>query len=169
MPTNDFIGFAAAGSANVMSQADYAAAAEQTDGVQPGPASSALANKVWRQGANMAAAIGKVISDQGQNALDNGDLNALKNSVLSAFMVKSDAAALAPVPTAGAVVGQWQRLFINASSLSLPAGGSWAYYVTGFSSGGSLISVQSSVAAGGTVVINDAQISRCYGFCWRIA
>ena len=71
MPTNDFIGFAAAGSANVMSQADYAAAAEQTDGVQPGPASSALANKVWRQGATMAAAIGKVISDQGQNALDS--------------------------------------------------------------------------------------------------
>lgn len=85
MPTNDFIGFASAGSANIMSQADYAAAAEQTDGVQPGPASSALANKIWRQGANMAAALGGIISDQGFNALDNGDIDALKASLRSAL------------------------------------------------------------------------------------
>lgn len=81
MPTNDFIGFAAAGSANVMSQADYAAAAEQTDGVQPGPASSKLANKIWRQGANMAAVLGQMIADAGYNALDNGDLAALKTAL----------------------------------------------------------------------------------------
>ena len=57
MATNDFIGFASNGSANVMSQADYAAASEQGVGVPPGMASSALANKIWRQGANMAAAL----------------------------------------------------------------------------------------------------------------
>ena len=55
MATNDFIGFASAGSANIMSQADYAAAAEQGNGVQPGMASSRLANKhggkaqIWPQ------------------------------------------------------------------------------------------------------------------------
>ena len=74
MATNDFIGFATAGSANVMSQADYAAAAEQTNGVQPGMASSALANKVWRQGANMAAAVGELIKNHGNDALDTAIL-----------------------------------------------------------------------------------------------
>lgn len=78
MPTNDFIGFASSGSANIMSQADFAAAAEQGIGMQPGPASSKLANKVWRQGANMAAAIGKLLLDQGYNALDDGDIDTLK-------------------------------------------------------------------------------------------
>lgn len=86
MPTNDFIGFAAAGSANVMSQADYAAATEQMDGVQPGPASSKLANKIWRQGANMASALGDVIVEQGQNALDNGDIGALKTALETALL-----------------------------------------------------------------------------------
>lgn len=85
MATNEFIGFAAAGSANVMSQADYAAAAEQTDGVQPGPASSALANKAWRQGANMAAAIGQVVADYGNNALDDGDIATLATNIAQSF------------------------------------------------------------------------------------
>lgn len=85
MATNDFIGFASAGSANIMSQADYAAAAEQTDGVQPGPASSALANKAWRQGANMAAAIGQIMSDTGYNALDDGDIATLKTNLANAL------------------------------------------------------------------------------------
>ena len=85
MATNDFIGFASNGSANVMSQADYAAAAEQGDGVQPGPASSALANKVWRQGANMAAALGEIIKAQGIDALDNGDIATLSNNIVSAL------------------------------------------------------------------------------------
>lgn len=81
MAQNDFIGFASNGSANVMSQADYAAAMEQGVGVQPGMASSALANKVWRQGANMAAALGRIIATRGYNALDNGDLDALQSSL----------------------------------------------------------------------------------------
>ena len=85
MPTNDFIGFASTGSANIMSQADYAAAAEQTDGVQPGPASSALANKIWRQGANMAAALGNYIVAQGYNALDDGDIATLASALTTAL------------------------------------------------------------------------------------
>jgi hypothetical protein len=84
MATNDFIGFASSGNANVMSQADYAAAHEQFIGVQPGMASSALANKVWRQGANMAAVIGELIKNHGIDALDNGDLATLYNALLLA-------------------------------------------------------------------------------------
>ena len=89
MPTNDFIGFASSGSANIMTQAAFAAAAEQTSGVQPGPASSKLANKVWRQGANMAAAIGQIIAGQNGNALDNGDINSLQ-SALEAALINLD-------------------------------------------------------------------------------
>ena len=85
MPTNDFIGFASAGSANIMSQADYAAAAEQGNGVQPGMASSALANKVWRQGANMASALGKMIAGQNLNAYDDGDIARLQAALESAI------------------------------------------------------------------------------------
>lgn len=85
MPTNDFIGFASSGSANIMSQADFAAAAEQTDGVQPGPASSALANKIWRQGANMASALGSFIAAQGYDAYDDGDIAALTTALKKAL------------------------------------------------------------------------------------
>ena len=87
MATNDFIGFASNGSANVMSQADYAAAIEQGNGVQPGMASSKLANKAWRQGANMAAALGRIAAARGYDALDNGDLNALQSSIDDAVSV----------------------------------------------------------------------------------
>lgn len=86
MATNDFIGFASSGSANIMSQADFAASAERTKGVQPGPASSKLANKIWRQGANMASALGGLIADQGYNALDNGDIVTLKTALKSSLL-----------------------------------------------------------------------------------
>ena len=85
MATNDFIGFASSGSANVLSQAEFAAAAEQGTGVQPGMASSKFANKVWRQGANMAAALGRLIAERGYNASDNGDIAALKTSITKAL------------------------------------------------------------------------------------
>lgn len=91
MATNDFIGFASSGSANIASQAEYAAAAEQGIGMQPGPASSKLANKVWRQGANMAAVLGEMIADAGYNALDNGDLAALKTALYGGLSARNAA------------------------------------------------------------------------------
>lgn len=110
MPTNDFIGFASAGSANIMSQADYAAAVEQSDGVQPGPASSKFANKVWRQGANMAAALGNIIVDQGGDALDNGDIATLASAIVSAFLGSLSIAD-----------SSWSNLY-NAYKVKLPNG-----------------------------------------------
>lgn len=90
MATNDFIGFASNGSANVMSQADYAAASEQGVGVQPGMASSALANKIWRQGANMAAALGTITAARGYNAQDDGDIATLATNVTNALSLNKD-------------------------------------------------------------------------------
>lgn len=113
MATNDFIGFASNGSANIMSQADYAAAIEQGDGVQPGMASSALANKVWRQGANMAAALGRITAARGYDALDNGDLDALQSSVDDAISA-----------------GTFNRMFFSQTSGSYTAPRTGIYRIT---------------------------------------
>jgi len=136
MATNDFIGFASSGGANVMSQADFAAAHEQFVGVQPGMASSAMANKVWRQGANMAAVIGELIKNHGIDALDNGDLATLYNALLSAtasatlagLMSAADKIALDGVPTTyfplsgGALSGQSISRNVTNSALRLLGG-----------------------------------------------
>lgn len=112
MPTNDFIGFATGGSANVVTQAAYAAAPEITGGMSPSSmASSKMCNKVWRQGANMAAVIGQMIADAGYNALDNGDLAALKTALyggLSArIMAAFEAGTFTPEFFGGTVTGSF--------------------------------------------------------------
>ncbi|MCX5516245.1 gp53-like domain-containing protein [Kaistia algarum] len=97
-----------------MTQADYAALAGRPNGVQAGTASSALANKTWRQGANMAAMLGKFISDHGYDALDNGDVPALEVNyelALSEFVDALITAGATPFATlaevrAGTVTGK---------------------------------------------------------------
>lgn len=86
MPTNDFIGFATGGSANVVTQAAYAAAPEITGGMSPSSmASSKMCNKVWRQGANMAAALGAYNVVKGFDAIDDGNLATLGTNVSDAL------------------------------------------------------------------------------------
>lgn len=75
MPTNDFLPFATAGGANVLSQAAYAGDAARSAGVIAGTARSALANKSWRQASIMAAMLGQFIGDYGAlDALDDGNV-----------------------------------------------------------------------------------------------
>lgn len=85
MPVNQFIGFATGADANVTPQATYAQRAEITEGMRSGVAESAMCNKAWRQGANMAAAIGEYIKSQGYDALDDGDINALSTALAAAL------------------------------------------------------------------------------------
>lgn len=113
MATNDFLGFASNGNANIASQADYAAAAEQGIGMQPGPASSKLANKVWRQGANMAAALGRIAAARGYNALDNGDLNELQSAIDDTISV-----------------GTFNRMYFSQTSGSFTAPRTGVYRIT---------------------------------------
>lgn len=75
--TNDFLEFADGGGANVIDQATYAGLAARTSGFQSGIAESNQVNKVWRQAAAMAHALGQIIADGGGNALDNADPAAL--------------------------------------------------------------------------------------------
>jgi hypothetical protein len=135
MATNDFIGFASNGNANIASQVDYAAAAEQTSGVQPGPASSKLANKAWRQGCNMAAAIGTITAARGFDALDNGDVEALANNVRDALNV-----------------GAYTQLLFSQTSGSFIAPSTGVYRITikgGGGGGGSAFTSPSTGSGGG--------------------
>lgn len=75
MPTNDFLPWATAGGANVLSQADYASDPARLAGVVAGLGRSILANKSWRQSASVAAAFGQFINDYGAlDALDDGNI-----------------------------------------------------------------------------------------------
>lgn len=70
-----------------------------------------------------------------------------------------------PKTTAGA--GQW--ININASGCTLPAGGTWAYFIFRYQPAyENQLSSISGLAAGGTVVVNWT-VDVVHGFAWRIA
>lgn len=75
----------------------------------------------------------------------------------------------APKPTASSGVGQWYRIHKTAessfSSVTLPSGGTWAYYVyiiVGSDRG------RAGIAAGGSSVSFGTNVTSCDGFAWRI-
>lgn len=75
MPTNDFLPFATAGGAGVLTQSEYAALAARLSGFLDGIAEPTEVNKVWRQASVMAAMLGQFIGDYGNlDALDDGDV-----------------------------------------------------------------------------------------------
>ena len=72
-------------------------------------------------------------------------------------------------PTSGGVLGQWVQIASTVgAAVSLPAGGTWAYFVLLFASGATQ-TFTASVAAGGTVVGGAVGGSNWGGFAWRIA
>lgn len=86
MANNDFLVFAGAGGANVITQSQYQALPSLTTGFQSGVAQSQQLNKVWRQSSIMAAMIGQFIADQsGQNATDDGTITTLEANFIAAL------------------------------------------------------------------------------------
>lgn len=86
MPVNEFLPFAAAPGANVLSQAAYASLPAVSTGFQAGTAQSAHVNKALRQSSAVAAALGNLIVAQaGVDAQDDGDTAELTASLLAAF------------------------------------------------------------------------------------
>ena len=84
--TNDFLVFAGAGGANVISQAQYAALAAESTGFSSGLAASAQANKVWRQASIMASMIGQFIADNANvNVVDDGTTASLEANFILAL------------------------------------------------------------------------------------
>lgn len=84
MPTNDFLAFSTAGGAPVLSQADYAASTP-ANGRGPGILPKEAYNKIARQPAALAAAIGEFIKLEGFNALDDGNIPGLRDSFIAAL------------------------------------------------------------------------------------
>lgn len=85
--SNQFLLFATGGGANVASQADWAIAANRTNGFQTGIAPSSFFNKAWRQSSFVASSIAQVMAV----ALDAAILD---NGVQADFMAQFIAAIL---------------------------------------------------------------------------
>jgi hypothetical protein len=102
---NDFLPFAAASGANVVTQGAYAAMAALQDGFTNGLADAPSANKVWRQASIMTAVIaGFIVAESGQPSIDDGTTATLQANLLAAIIavVQSQFAspAFTGVPTA---------------------------------------------------------------------
>ncbi|CAB4150065.1 hypothetical protein UFOVP558_70 [uncultured Caudovirales phage] len=78
---------------NLLTQVEYAAAADRTIGNQPGVASSKLVNKAIRQSAFMASQLAQYIADKlAGSVLDDGDTAALLAQFNSAFAPNTSSA-----------------------------------------------------------------------------
>lgn len=86
MATNELLPFAAAGGANVITQAEYAALAARLSGFTAGLANPRQMNKAWRQAAFAAAMIGEFTADySGDDVVDDGDVDKFEASFLKAL------------------------------------------------------------------------------------
>lgn len=84
MPTNDFLPFASDSPTYLMPLATYANNATRKQGNTPGPADAATLNRAWRQGSNMASALGAaIINGTPLDALDDGNITVLRNAILA--------------------------------------------------------------------------------------
>lgn len=86
MATNQFYTWAAAPAANALTNsAYYGLTTLRASGFQPGIASSEQANTVLRQSSTVAAAIGALVAYAGGDAIDNGDVDALRDAIIAAI------------------------------------------------------------------------------------
>lgn len=78
-----------------------------------------------------------------------------------------------PSPQTTEGKGQWVKLFAEpGEALNLPSGGTWAYFVTTYSSNAFAHTTSValvSVKAGGASIVSSSSPYRVYGFAWRIA
>ena len=90
MPLNngavsEILQFGHGAGANVMAQPEYVADVARTAGNQSGLARSKFVNKIWRQGAHMAAGVAQWIANRyAPGVRDNGDLDAIEAGMTAA-------------------------------------------------------------------------------------
>lgn len=89
MPTNEILPFCPVDTGtNLLNEADYTAAADRTDGNQPGVASSKLNNKALRQGTYLAAGLSQFLVDNlGSDVLDNNTPGQLLSQMKASLLV----------------------------------------------------------------------------------
>lgn len=115
MAENDFLPFAAASGANVLDQADYAAASATATGFVSGVASSQAVNKTLRQSSIMAAVIAKFIVDEvDADVIDDGTLDTIINNFILAIRAANPSAG-------GTVTGVTGNAPITSSGGTTPA------------------------------------------------
>jgi hypothetical protein len=122
---------------------------------------------------DLAIADGGTGASTAGGALTNLGATATGTALFSAANAAAGRTAINAVvpPTASAGLGQWTLLSGAASAaLSLPAGGTWAYFViTVNTSSGGANNYAASVAAGGSAVASAVTGFTHFGFAWRVA
>jgi hypothetical protein len=82
---NEFLPFATAPGANVLTPAVYAALPEVATGFVDGKAVTENLNTVWRQSSFIAAAVAQIVANGGLNALDDGNVAQFTSNFISAL------------------------------------------------------------------------------------
>ncbi|OON36524.1 hypothetical protein BTJ39_21380 [Izhakiella australiensis] len=86
MAKNDFLPFATADGANVLSADEYQKLTSRSNGFSAGVARSQELNTVWRQASVIAHVVAQFIADiNNSDVADNGDLDALKTGLITAL------------------------------------------------------------------------------------
>jgi hypothetical protein len=123
---NDFLTFSAATGANVLSQADYAAASTTATGYVAGTASSAAVNKTLRQASLMAAMIAKFIVDKAaQPVVDDGTTNTIETNFIAAILAVAQTMNITIPNVSGLTTALANKLdatgnAVSASKLAIP-------------------------------------------------
>jgi len=132
MAINELLPFAVAPSANVMTQAEYAALTARAGGFVSGVAQSEQLNKVWRQAAFVAAMIGQYTANNSdEDVLDNGDVDTFEQNF--ALAVAATAVSSLPFATAAEVLAATLANKVVSPKTIAPAvqSGKWNYSVAG--------------------------------------
>lgn len=83
-------------------------------------------------------------------------------------MTPAQVRALLGFPQSAAGLGQWTLVYAATNtSISLPAGGTWAWFLIKRSSSGTVNAIFANVDAGGTVLSAGAASQDMYAVCWR--
>lgn len=97
----------------------------------------------------------------------------LRNGANTGTFTDWKKASFLPSPQTAEGAGQWAALSSEpGEALTLPAGGTWAYFTTAYTSGGTLASYNTGligVKAGGVNIVSSSSTFKLRGIAWRIA
>lgn len=137
---NDFLPFATAAGANVLTQSAYAALGSRASGFAAGVAQSAALNKAWRQSSIISAAVAQLIADTaGANVIDDGTTATIEASLAAAIRLLGAQAAFALRPygdnsTAGASTAYVDRAAAQSGGYVADTGPTVNQYVVAVTS-----------------------------------
>lgn len=129
MATNDFLAFATAAGANVITQSTYSGLSARSAGFSNGIALPEEANKAWRQSSTWAAVLGQIIVDKlVVDATDDGNIttlktnliNALVGNVFPAYSLSSNGYVIHKLSSTQSLILQWGKQSTSNGNFSFP-------------------------------------------------